>query len=192
MLNNRSSTDPVPPVIFAPPSSALRTDVGSIAAPATNDHLHDPINAAPANNADHREPVPNVADAEDHSDADAEFTDDDAINDKSSDDDGAVDLFDLTAAVPPNSEPVVPVTRSQASATKRPYSSRFVAKCAHSGSEISSGSTGSDDPGDENEQQRASAFLNDEQIMTRGDEKRVKRFMKQFRRGGGKTKKRRK
>ncbi len=182
----------MPPVIYAPPSSAPRTDVGSIAAPATNDPLHDPINAAPANNAYHSEPLANVTVADGHSDADAEFTDDDAINDESSDDDGAVDLFDLTSAVPPNTEPVVPVTKSLASASKRPYSSRFVAKCAHSGSEVSSGSTGSDDPGDENEQQRARAFLNDEQIMTRGDEKRVKRFMKQFRRSGGKTKIRRK
>jgi hypothetical protein len=91
-------------------------------------------------------------------------------------DDGAVDILDLTAAIPPVAEPVVAVNKSD-----RPYSGRFAAKCIHSGSEVSSGSTGSDDSGDDDEKQRARAFVDDdEELMTQKDKQRVKRFMRKY------------
>ena len=103
-------------------------------------------------------------------------------------DDGAVDIFDLTAAIPPVAEPVFAVNISD-----RPYSGRFAAKCAHSGSEVSSGSTGSDDPGDNDEKQRAKAFVDDdEELMTRRDKQRVKRFMMKYIGSRGKKTKRKK
>jgi hypothetical protein len=101
-------------------------------------------------------------------------------------DDGAVDIFDLTAAIPPVAEPVVAVKKSD-----RPYSGRFAAKCVHSGSEVSSGNTGSDDSGDDHEKQRARAFVDDdEELMTEKDKQRVKFFMQKYIGSRGKKTKR--
>ena len=100
-------------------------------------------------------------------------------------DDGAVDIFDLTAAIPPVAEPVVAVKKSD-----RPYSGRFAAKCAHSGSDISSGSTGSDEL-DDDDQKQFSSFVDDSPIMTRKDEKRVRQFMEKYVILRGKKKRRR-
>jgi len=103
------------------------------------------------------------------------------------DDDEALDILDLTSAVPPAPEPMVPVKK----AGKRRDESRFAAKCAHSGSEVTSGTTGSDNPDADDEKQHTT-FLDDVPIMTRDDEKRVQHFMKKYIGSRGKQWKKRK
>ena len=125
---------------------------------------------------------------EDDAEADEDIgsADDSGSGADSDADDGAIDIFDLTAAIPPVAEPVVAIIKSD-----RPYSGRFAAKCVHSGSEVSSGSTGSDDPGDDHEKQRAKAFVDDdEELMTLADKQRVKKFMQMYTGSRGKTTKR--
>jgi len=115
-----------------------------------------------------------IGNEEDEGDDD-EAVDDDADDDAAvdeDDDDEALDIFDLTKAIPPAPEPIVPVKKEAASR----FESRFVAKCAHSGSEITSGSSGTDG---EDEKQHSS-FIDDDPIMTRNDKKKFRYFMKKY------------
>jgi hypothetical protein len=124
------------------------------------------------------------------SDADNDADDIAHCNDDDADDDDGVDLLDLTDAVPPVPDPIVPVAINTPASKLRPYNSKFAAKCAHSGSEITSGTTGSDEPSDDGD--KSNSFLNDEEvIMTRADKKRVKHFMKLYRGCRGKKKRQR-
>ncbi len=157
-----------PSVIHAPPSSAAHLVLTVSAVDPVVEHMM----AAEEDDADDDEDIGSADVSGSGADSDA--------------DDGAVDIFDLTAAIPPVAEPVVAIIKSD-----RPYSGRFAAKCVHSGSEVSSGSTGSDDPGDDNEKQRAKAFVDDdEELMTQADKQRVKKFMQMYTGSRGKTKKR--
>ncbi len=127
-----------------------------------------------------------VAGVEEGDDGD-DVDDDDAFADE--------DILDLTTAVPPAPEPIVPVKKSTAQngsapKSKRPYNGRFAAKCAHSGSDISSGSTGSDEL-DDDDQKQFSSFVDDSPIMTRKDKKRVRQFMEKYVILRGKKKRRR-
>jgi hypothetical protein len=114
-------------------------------------------------------------------DDDDDGADDDADVDED-DDDEALDILDLTRAIPPAPESIVPVKQKNESQ----FESRFLAKCAHSGSEITSGSSGTD--GDDEKQH--SSFIDDDPIMTRNDEKRVRYFMKKYIGSNGKKRKR--
>lgn len=124
------------------------------------------------------------------SDADNDADDTAHSNDVDAEDDEGIDLLDLTDAVPPVAYPIVPVAINTPPSKVKPYNSRFAAKCAHSGSEITSGTTGSDEPSDDGV--GLNSFLNDEEVlMTRADRKRVKKFMKVYRGCRGKKKKQR-
>ena len=124
------------------------------------------------------------------SDADNDADDTVHSNDVDAEDDEGIDLLDLTDAVPPVPYPIVPVAINTPASKVKLYNSRFAAKCAHSGSEISSGTTGSDEPSDDGV--GSNSFLNDEEVlMTRADRKRVKKFMQVYRGCRGKKKKQR-
>lgn len=93
----------------------------------------------------------------------------------------------MTSAVPPAPVPIVPVQKSR----ERSYKSRFVAKCAHSGSDTTSGSSSSENLNANDDEQNLSSFLDDDPIMSRSDKKRVYKFMKKYIGSRGrKTKKR--
>jgi hypothetical protein len=91
--------------------------------------------------------------------------DDDEGDDDEEDDDEAVDLLDLTSAVPPASEPIVPFNH--------PHQSIFYDKCVHRSSIITSGSSGTDESSSS-----MNNWLDDTPVMTSKEKKKVQKFMK--------------
>ncbi len=97
-------------------------------------------------------------------------------NQEPSSSDEAIDIFDLSAAVPPDPNPIVPIMRSLDSKVHA-ESSRFEAKCYHSGSDTTGGATSVND---EDAGSLDSFLDDDEPIMTQADIKKVAKFMKKF------------
>lgn len=86
----------------------------------------------------------------------------------------AVDLFDLRRDVPPASEPVVATNRITATSSipLLEQNNPFYSACQHSGSDTTSGQTGTSEDGSS-----IASFLDDEPIMSQKEQKKVDKFM---------------
>jgi hypothetical protein len=120
----------------------------------------------PAADADENEDDGNDGEQDDSADAD----------ENEIDDDDAVDLFDLRTAVPAVAAPIVALKKKVAPKKKRVglrvEKMPFYDACAHSGSNTTSGKSGSDDESSKDD------FVDDSPMMSRAQQKQVDKYMK--------------
>ena len=137
----------------------------------------------PAADADENEDDGNDGEQDDSADADENEDDgNDGEQDDSADadeneidDDDGVDLFDLRTAVPAVAAPIVALKKKVAPKKKRVglrvEKMPFYDACAHSGSNTTSGKSGSDDESSKDD------FVDDSPMMSRAQQKQVDQYM---------------